>query len=57
MIAPGVERKFRYTAPMPALTLASTMTHSTAAIAVVSVSIGSGKVRRFIVRFLMVERV
>jgi len=49
MIAPGVERDSRYTAPMPALTLVSAMTLSTAAIAVVSVTVESGKVRRIIV--------
>ena len=49
MIAPGVERGSRYTAPMPALTLVSAMTLSTAAIAVVSVTVESGKVRRIIV--------
>jgi hypothetical protein len=49
MIAPGVERGSRYTAPMPALTLVSAMTLSTAAMAVVSVTVESGKVRRIIV--------
>jgi len=34
---------------MPALTLVSTMTRTTAATAVVYVSVGSGKVRRIIV--------
>jgi len=49
MIAPGVERDFRYTPPMPALTLVSAMTRSATVSTVVHVSVGSGKVRRFIV--------
>lgn len=43
MIAPGVERDSRYTAPMPALTLVSTMTLSATVSTVVHVSVGSGK--------------